>query len=142
MIDAFYFYFLFFFMVDNFMFYFEMVSIVRYQIDHFTIFCHRTEQVLPQEFNEGDVGLAGGIQVNEPANANLVTEEWGSGAGGPSQRSGRSQAGDNWPFLYNEIYICIYLVGGFTMFHLHLTDHICKSSCLTWMNNHLTALLF
>ena len=27
-----------------------------------------------QEFNEGDVGLAGGIQVTEPANANLVTE--------------------------------------------------------------------
>lgn len=27
------------------------------------------------EFNEGDVGLAGGIQVTEPANANLVTED-------------------------------------------------------------------
>jgi len=27
------------------------------------------------EFNEGDVGLAGGIQVSEPANANLVTED-------------------------------------------------------------------
>ena len=29
----------------------------------------------PKEFNEGDVGLAGGIQVSEPANANLVTED-------------------------------------------------------------------
>ncbi|CAJ1357757.1 unnamed protein product [Effrenium voratum] len=29
----------------------------------------------PLEFNEGDVGLAGGIQVLEPANAHLVTED-------------------------------------------------------------------
>eukprot|EP00439_Symbiodinium_sp_Y106_P027142 s570_g3.t1 len=28
----------------------------------------------PLEFNEGDVGMAGGIQVLEPANANMVTE--------------------------------------------------------------------
>ena len=28
-----------------------------------------------KEFNTGDVGLAGGIQVSEPANANLVTED-------------------------------------------------------------------
>merc|ERR550525_1436193 len=27
------------------------------------------------EFNEGDVGLSGGIQVNEPANANLTTHD-------------------------------------------------------------------
>jgi len=27
------------------------------------------------KLNEGDVGLAGGIQVSEPANANLVTED-------------------------------------------------------------------
>ncbi|CAK9024438.1 unnamed protein product [Durusdinium trenchii] len=28
----------------------------------------------PLEFNEGDVGLSGGLQVLEPANAHIVTE--------------------------------------------------------------------
>lgn len=29
----------------------------------------------PMEFNEGDVGLSGGIQVLEPSNEHLVTED-------------------------------------------------------------------
>jgi len=41
----------------------------------------------PLEFNEGDVGLAGGIQVLEPANANMVTEDSIKRFGGPTAPS-------------------------------------------------------
>jgi len=41
----------------------------------------------PLEFNEGDVGMAGGIQVLEPANANMVTEDIIKRYGGPTAPS-------------------------------------------------------
>lgn len=41
----------------------------------------------PLEFNEGDVGVAGGMQVLEPANANMVTEDSIKRYGGPTAPS-------------------------------------------------------
>lgn len=41
----------------------------------------------PLEFNEGDVGVPGGIQILEPANANMVTEDSIKRYGGPTAPS-------------------------------------------------------
>ena len=43
----------------------------------------------PLEFNEGDVGFAGGIQVLEPGNENFVACESIKRFGGPSAPSHR-----------------------------------------------------